>query len=396
MSVEIWYALILTAIIVIFVLVFLLFHARSKASKKQPIIDLYVQGLNALVDGDIERAAMFFRESAQQNSENVDAYLKLGDIIRKQGKPDRAIKIHRELLVRRNLMPGIRLQILRSLAQDYKTARQFDRALSTLDEILTQVPKDEWALTYKLKLFEEMGEWDKASRTLKQMVRVKKFTGDANRQLALYWVEEARRLFSEGHEKQGRINLRDALKIDSKCVPAYLYWGDSYIRENRADDAVKVWKNFIETVPEFSHLAFGRLREVLFNMGKFSEFESILSDLLHKDPENLNIYYALIHIYENKGQYTEGINLCDQILETRPADADAHMLKMRLLAHKKDCEILQKEVFAFTDRIIHPQEQYACRICGYRSEQPLWHCPQCGEWNSFNLRGTRSDLPQRK
>lgn len=386
MTTEIWYLVIFAAIVVVLLLIYILFRTKSSAAKKRPIIDPYLQGLNALVEGDLDRASQYFRQSAQKDSENTDAYLKLGDIFRKQGQPDRATKIHRELLVRRNLNPAIRLQILRSLVQDYKESHKFDNALATLDEILKLFPKDEWALSYKVQIFEEMEEWDKAFRTLNVLAKAKRDLGDVSQKLALYRVEEAKQLFSKGHEKSGRIRLREALKIDNQCASAYLYLGDSYIRENRADDALKVWKNFVETVPEYSHLVFGRLQELLFRMGKFSEIESILKELLRKNPENYNIHYALIHLYENKGQYLEAINLCDQILENKPDDIDAGLLKMRLLARVKDFQKLGTEVITLTEKIIHPKEEYVCSVCGYRSGEPLWHCPKCGGWNTFDLK----------
>lgn len=386
MTTEIWYLVIFAAIVVVLLLIYILFRTKSSAAKKRPIIDPYLQGLNALVEGDLDRASQYFRQSAQKDSENTDAYLKLGDIFRKQGQPDRATKIHRELLVRRNLNPAIRLQILRSLVQDYKESHKFDNALATLDEILKLFPKDEWALSYKVQIFEEMEEWDKAFRTLNVLAKAKRDLGDVSQKLALYRVEEAKQLFSKGHEKSGRIRLREALKIDNQCASGYLYLGDSYIRENRADDALKVWKNFVETVPEYSHLVFGRLQELLFRMGKFSEIESILKELLRKNPENYNIHYALIHLYENKGQYLEAINLCDQILENKPDDIDAGLLKMRLLARVKDFQKLGTEVITLTEKIIHPKEEYVCSVCGYRSGEPLWHCPKCGGWNTFDLK----------
>ncbi|NOY78179.1 MAG: tetratricopeptide repeat protein [Calditrichaeota bacterium] len=386
MTTEMWYLVIFAAIVVILLLIYSLWRMKSSAAKKRPVIDPYVQGLNALVEGDLDRAADYFRTSAQKDSENIDAYLKLGDIFRKQGYPDRATKIHRELLVRRNLNPSVQLQILRSLVQDYRESKRYDQALKRLDEILQHIPKDEWALSYKVELFEEMGEWDKAFRTLNVLAKSKRMSEDVSQKLALYRVEEARQLFSQGHEKSGRIKLREALKIDKKCVPAYLYLGDSYMRENRADDALKTWKNFVEEVPEYSHLVFSRLRELLFRMGKFSEIESILTDLLHKHPENYNVYYALIHLYENKGQYLEAINLCDQILEGKPDDTDANLLKIRLLARLKDFHKLETEVISFTEKIMHPKEEYVCSSCGYRSGEPLWHCPKCGGWNTFDLK----------
>ena len=389
MTPEIWYAILVLAVMVILVLLYFLLKSRSQSSKKRPVVDPYVQGLNALIEGNLDLAASAFRESARRDTENVDAYLKLGDIFREKKDWERAIKIHRELLVRRNLAPAVRLQILRSLAKDYRAAGQIERALATVEDILKQTPKDLWAINFKLKLFEEKGDWEQAFRTLRQLQKIDPGHAQSKAVLALYRVEEAKQLFGQKKEKAGRIKLREALKIDPKCVPAYLYLGDSYIREERADDALKAWKTLIETVPEYSHLVLPRLRELLFNLGKFSEIESILTDLLHKNPENLNVYFALSHIYERKGQFDRAIDLCEQILERKPDEPNAKLLLIRLLAQKKDYQQLSREVLVFTEQVIHPQEEFTCSVCGYRSKEPLWHCPQCGQWNTFDLKKFR-------
>ncbi len=389
MTPEIWYAILIVAVLVILLLLYFLLKSRAKNGKKRPVVDPYIQGLNALLEGNLDAAARAFRESARQDTENVDAYLKLGDIFREQKDWERAIKIHRELLVRRNLQPSVQLQILRSLAKDYKAAGQIEKALATIDDILKQTPKDVWATNFKLKLFEEKGDWEQAFRTLRQLEKIDPGHFQTRSMLALYRVEEAKQLFEQKKEKAGRIKLREALKSDPKCVPAFLYLGDSYIREERADDALKAWKTLIETVPEYSHLVLPRLRELLFNLGKFSEIESILTDLLHKNPENLNVYFALSHIYERKGQFDQAIDLCEQILERKPDEPNAKLLLIRLLAQKKDYPQLTREVLTFTEQVIHPQEEFTCSVCGYRSEEPLWHCPRCGQWNTFDLKKFR-------
>jgi len=30
-------------------------------------------------------------------------------------------------------------------------------------------------------------------------------------------------------------------------------------------------------------------------------------------------------------------------------------------------------------------EDFVCEKCGYKSPEPLWRCPGCEEWNSFNI-----------
>ena len=62
--------------------------------------------------------------------------------------------------------------------------------------------------------------------------------------LALYKVESGLKCIKNGRERDGRIKFREAIKLDKKCASAYLYLSDSYIRENRYDDALTELKKF--------------------------------------------------------------------------------------------------------------------------------------------------------
>ena len=106
------YGIALLAIALILITVYLLVSRKKSRISSSDSSD-YIKALNALIEGNMDEAIRLFYNSVRQNTENIDAYIRLGDIFRQQGKVEKAIKVHRELLVRRNLSQHSRNQIRR-------------------------------------------------------------------------------------------------------------------------------------------------------------------------------------------------------------------------------------------------------------------------------------------
>ena len=94
-----------TFIIICFVLIsgVLAYYLYTKVNptKKSDIKELYAEGLDMLVSGKKYSAYNNFKEIISKDSNNVMAYLRLGQILRENGDNLKAIKIHKNLLLRK-------------------------------------------------------------------------------------------------------------------------------------------------------------------------------------------------------------------------------------------------------------------------------------------------------
>ena len=102
--------------------IFAYFTRRPKPSKNTD--SLYTDALNAMVRGDSNGAMRLLRDVVRQDTNHLDAYLQLGDILREEGNPQQAIKVHHSLTVRPGLSESLRMHIHKSLAQDYIAVRE--------------------------------------------------------------------------------------------------------------------------------------------------------------------------------------------------------------------------------------------------------------------------------
>lgn len=308
-------------IIVISIGVVVYFNLRPTKKSKDTSVE-YTTALNYLIIGEKEKALEKLREAVRHNTSNVDAYVKIGDILRDQGSVDRATKIHRGLIIRGNLTLGQKVSILESLIKDYQASENYDRAIQVCQKLLEMTNDEVWVQEMLLQLYENSRDWEKAFETLKKILKAK--GKKDNQLLALYKVESGIKYIEEKKERDGRIKFREAIKLDKKCPPAYLYLCDSYMRENRYSDALAELEKFSTEAPQLSYLGFARIKEILFHEGMFGEVETIFESLLQNNPEIESIRFALADIYERKGELRRAVGLCHEALER---NSDSHQAR---------------------------------------------------------------------
>lgn len=353
---------------------------RKPASKLDEAESDYAEGLNLLLVGKREAALKKFRETVTKNSMNIDAYLKIGDILRELGQLDRAINVHKYLTVRSGLTHKQHTEILRSLAKDYMEAKDFDKALSVLNKVIEENKDALWAHKMKLKLFENKEEWEKAFRTYKELRKID--SQFRNGRLALYKVQEGLQLIKNGKDKEAQSRFKDAIKIDPSSPPAYIYLADSYMEEDRKSEALGVLKEFMEKVPSYSYLAFERIKELLYEGGVYGQIENLYHDIIQSQPDNIMAKMALAENYEKKGELQKAVQVCLDVLEKEPTNKAAKKNLVRLY-HKsgQDSDALNLAL-ELIDESMSQKNNFTCTKCEYQSDEPFWRCPRCHEWET--------------
>ena len=78
---------------------------------------------------------MYAIRSYYVDEETVETHLALGNLFRRRGEVDRAIRIHQNLIARDNLSDEQRALALLELGQDYMRSGLFDRAENLFQEL---------------------------------------------------------------------------------------------------------------------------------------------------------------------------------------------------------------------------------------------------------------------
>ncbi|MCX6641295.1 MAG: tetratricopeptide repeat protein [bacterium] len=343
----------------------------------------YTQGLNYLLAGEPDKAKDMLMEAVRRDSENLDAYLKLGALLRQKGQPASAAKIHQSLTVRSDLNHADQIEVYKELALDYDAAGVGSRAAEYADRILNLSSDNRWGLEFRVKLAQQMNDWAAAFEMTRRLNSVNGKKDDAL--LALYRVEEGRALMESGKDKDGRVKCREAIKLDRSCSLAYLTLAKSYIRENREEDAVKELKNLLEAKPEHGYLAYDLMENLYFNLGRFDEIERLYRDIIRKRPEDLHAAQALARLLRKKGEFDRALRVCQEALERHPEDLWSRRFMISMLMENGRTDQIGLLVIELLDQVLAENPRFSCSACGYKTDEPLWRCPNCAGLGTFNL-----------
>jgi lipopolysaccharide biosynthesis regulator YciM len=373
---------IIFAIVLLFIIMAFIW-SKAKKEKEKVTPTLYIDALKALLAGEDKVAYQKFKEVTRRDPENMDAYLKLGDLFRKSRKFDKALQIHKELLLRPSISLEEKNEILKSLAQDYSASGNHDKAISVLFDLYKDNDKDEWVVLKLLSEYEETARWEEAFDLRKKTSSPKE--NQINKILALYKVLWGKARADTGEQHKARVAYKEALNYDENCVPAYIFLGDAYYEDERLKDAVEYWKKLVEMVPDAGYLIFEKLEKTLFELGEYGDIAEIYESILSRNPKNIFALFSLARISEKKGMIESAVDQYKQILDIDPRFSSARLSLATIYLQEGRREEAMDLLDNLLERLPPAQKEFTCQRCGYKSSEPLWKCPSCKAWNSFNI-----------
>lgn len=296
---------------------FYLVYERFLGGPRKPDSTLYIEALRDLLDGRPESAFGKLRQVVAEDAENLDAYLRLAQILREHNKPERALQVHKDLTVRRGLPRAQKAAILRQLAEDYIALREYDTASAALKELTGLTPDDRWALQKLLQIHRELKQWDEAYDVAAQILKLD--GNKSKRPLAWFRYQMGQEWQKKGEGRKARVLFKEALGLDPRMAVAFIAIGDSYRVEKRDEDAVEYWNKLIETVPEQGHLVIERLERALYDLGRFDEIEDVCRRILEHSPRDVQARLTLAKFYRNRGDLDQADDMLSQVLQQEPA-----------------------------------------------------------------------------
>ncbi len=297
-----------------------IYYDRYRKEKKSKDPKAYIDGLRAMLDGREEIAFNKFRDVVTEDSTNIDAYLRIGTILRKYGKVDKALQVHKDLTLRHGLDLEDKRRILQALSEDFTLLGDTEAALNATRELLALDAGNRWAHAQLLKIFADASDWDKAYETKEKLI---KLDGDRSRKgLAIYRFHQGEVLFDRKEYHKARILFKEAINMDPACVQAYIKIGDSYTLENRLEDAVAVWQKRLKTVPEAANAVLGRLKKALFDLGRFGDISTVCEEILETSPKNLEARLTLADYHLKKGERSLATEHLQTAIDDHP---DSHI-----------------------------------------------------------------------
>ncbi len=131
----------------------------------------YFKGINYLLNEQPDKAIEVFIKVLEVDQETVETHLALGNLYRRRGEVDRAIRIHQNLVARNSLSAEQRYEALLELGQDYLSAGLLDRAEDLFKELAEASHYRVQALRQLIDIYEQEKDWDEAISCARQLER---------------------------------------------------------------------------------------------------------------------------------------------------------------------------------------------------------------------------------
>ena len=103
-----------------------------------------------------------FLQIAEVDRDTVETHLALGNLFRRRGEVDRAIRVHQNLIARPTLATDEKTVALLELGEDYMRAGLLDRAETLFTDLVAMDAHAPSALKHLISIYQQERDWDKA------------------------------------------------------------------------------------------------------------------------------------------------------------------------------------------------------------------------------------------
>ncbi|MBD3349791.1 MAG: tetratricopeptide repeat protein [Candidatus Eisenbacteria bacterium] len=366
-------AIVAVAVVVAVLIVF----TRRRADLRESEESSYQKGLDALIAGDREAALKHLALTVREDPRNVDAYVKLGNLLRERGQTKQAIQIHRELLVKRRLPAGVRSEVAKNLALDYAEARRWADVIRQVRELPRGERSDERMLALARDAYEAVGDFDRAIARHRDILKSGKSEEPS---LGVYRAHAAVLALERGDSVRARSEFQTALKEDPAAAVASLYLGDIAAGAGDLERATGYWMKLVADRPDCAHLVFDRLEKAYYELGDFGRMMSIYQDVAAKAPTSVHTHRGLSRMLERKGDIEGAIEAAREAVKHEGDTLAGHRQLVDVLVRSERFEEAARAAEELLSARALAGDEHPCPACGRRREKPGWRCPHCGAW----------------
>jgi len=358
---------------------------RQLLSESRTLPRAYFRGLNHLLNDQPDKAIDAFIEIVTLDPETADMHFALGNLFRRRGEIERAIRVHQNLLARPDLPLEQRTQAQYELGMDYLKAGLLDRAEETFNGLVesSYAVKARRAL---LEIYQREKEWSRAIDAATGLQSTG--AGARQKEIAQFYCELAQDALVRNDTADALALLEKALHADRNSVRATMLLGDALLAKGDVEGALTVWKRVEQqSVPHVALVA-GRLMDGYRRVGRPQEGVNLLRsylleassidliEVIFKAVVELDGVDAAHQLVVDELRRNPTLLGLDKLLEARLMDAPAHVWE--------ELSMVKNLIHGYTAKLA----RYQCSHCGFKARQYYWQCPGCSHWETYPPRRT--------
>ncbi len=421
------------------------FDLRQLRQEREESPGAYFKGLNLLLNEQQDQAVDAFIQAVQNDPDTAELHFALGNLFRRRGEFERAVRVHEHLLGRADLKAADRARAQLALAQDFMKAGLFDRA-ETAWRALKGTAYDHDAQLALLSLYERSRDWPQAAAVARQLVAASanlKATpaaaqpagaGTLQARIAHYECEMVEALDAQGDTAQADAALLRAQQSAAESTPGTVrpevLTGQRLRRAGQHAQALQAWDllrqnhpaAFVLVAPDYADSALQCADPALRQHAQAALAQALAafpSVELLRAIEKLRSAQAAAEspavTSANSPARSPASSPADTPSDTpsdQPAESQAHtdlpvpadpfpQRLPQLLQHLQQHPSLSgaqlllelppaqwnDEAWAAlrtaVTRAAKPLQRYRCAACGFEAQHYFWQCPGCLSWDSY-------------
>lgn len=356
------------------------FDLRQLRAENRRAPKAYFKGLNFLLNEQQDQAIDAFIEAVQNDPDTSELHFALGNLFRRRGEYDRAVRVHEHLLSRGDLTPADRERAQHALALDFLKAGLLDRAEDALNR-LEGTPFEAQARLALLAIYERSRDWSHAASIAQKMHAADQ--GDFSTRQAHYLCEQALALSVQGDRAGAKALLEQAIAAAPDAARARIELARLQQLMGQPDAVLATLQTLGERAPAALPLAAPLLVEAGNATGRQAEVLERLVAHYEQSP-SLDVLESIVAMEaaNDATQATARARYVQHLDKERSLVAAAKWLSAEKLEHEEFHPQIQRAL----EHAVKPLTRYRCAACGFEARQHFWQCPGCQTWDSYPAR----------
>lgn len=337
----------------------------------------YFKGLNLLLNEQQDKAIDAFIEAAQQDPSTSDLHFALGNLFRRRGEYERAIRVHEHLLARGDLRRDDRERAQHALAQDFLKAGLFDRAEAAFKSLEGTAFSTDSRLAL-LTLHERSRNWHPAIEVARQLEAAG--TGSFAQRMAHHWCEVAHEADARGRPDEAEQALVRAREASPQAARPLVMQGHRLVRQGQHAAALTVWDELMALQPQAFSLVAQDYATSAQACGGVPEALARL-EALYKQAPSVDLLAALNRLQDEPALRRQRLinHLSNQPSLSAAQGVIRESLSTGVPLTVPEIERLQDALATAAK----PLQRYRCAACGFESQHYFWQCPGCHGWDTY-------------
>ena len=352
------------------------------------------KGLSLLLNEQPDQAIETLVKIAQLDPETIELHFSLGNLFRRRGETERAIRVHQHLANRDDLKPRDRDHAAYELGRDFLRAGLLDRAEASL----IRVGQGKFAAPAKeslLEMYQIERDWKKAIIAATELETLQ---GKSHHtEIAQFYCELSQEALLAKDLTGAEHSIQQALHAVPNHTRALILQGDYLMAIGEPAQAIEAWSVVASSHPAYMHLIADRWMVAHTTIGKAevgldrlcellkTQASGELLDLVHKQMVQIRGVQAANAMLSEVMQHSPSLSALSKLAETRLALEQGNGNPEREQELKSILHLLRQRTTSLA--------RYTCGNCGFRARRFYWQCPGCNNWEAYSPRRSEGVAP---